>query len=221
LLLDILNKTAIARIRLSSVEVSEIDDELLEILASSPRFLHHFHLPLQAGSDKILALMKRKYNTKQFLTCVKKIYECFEDANITTDVIVGFPSEDEEDFNKSLKILAKAKISKAHVFPYSRRARTIAADLENQVSAPVKSQRVKQVEEYNKKMFVKLAKKMLKKRFNVLIESVKEDKYIGFSDNYFKVAISAIHDLTNQIVNVEIVGFDEDNLRGKLIESQG
>ena len=171
------------RIRISSIEVTELNDKFLDEQARKPKICNHLHIPLQAGSDEILKQMNRKYTLKEFSNKIKKIREIRPDISITTDVIVGFPGETEELFLKTMKTVKEFAFSKIHVFPYSVREGTKAAIMPHQVSKEEKHERSKRLIALSEELENKYAQKFLGKTLEVLIEKNNE----GFTSNYLKV----------------------------------
>ena len=206
------------RIRISSIEATEITDEFLDLLRTSPKICNHLHIPLQCGSDKILKLMNRKYNKKEFLDIIKKIRNVRGDIAISTDVIVGFPNETEDDFRESYDFCKKIEFSKIHVFPYSKRDGTVAAKMKNQVEKSVKHERSRKLNALSIKLEKEYAKKFIDKEVEVLIEEEKDGYFIGHTSNYLKVMIKG--DLKiNELVKVKIVSVNDDNIIGNVIYS--
>jgi len=175
-----------ARIRTGSFEVSVIDDSLLQVLASMPNFCPQFHLSMQSGCDRILKLMNRHYTKEQFLQKVELIRKYFPNCAITTDVIVGFPTETDQDFAETVDTIKKAKFFEMHIFPYSSRQGTVASKMK-MVDDKVKSERVKILEDINE-----IAKKdyILSQKHNVLTvltENFENDMIFGHTENYIKI----------------------------------
>ena len=133
------------RIRISSIEITELDSKFIDVLKNNKVIVNHMHIPLQSGCDKTLKEMNRKYDTKYYLDKINLIRSIRPNISITTDLIVGFPNETEEDFNNTLSFLRKVKFSKIHVFPYSRRKGTKADLMDNQIDEQTKHKRVKEV----------------------------------------------------------------------------
>ena len=152
---ELLNKLVkipnIFRIRLSSIEINEITDGILDLIKNNKIMAKHLHIPLQSGSDKILKLMNRKYNLEYFINKIELIRKEIPDISITTDLIVGFPGETEEDFKNTLDTLEKIKFTKIHTFPYSKREGTPAASMPNQIPGNIKKERVHKVLEISNK----------------------------------------------------------------------
>ncbi len=185
------------RIRLSSMEVSLINDEFLSTLKSMKNFCPHFHLSLQSGCSSVLKRMNRNYTSNEFVNAVKKIRKYFKNVAITTDIIVGFPGETEREFKQTLKTVKRAKFAYIHIFPYSRRSGTVADKLlsskSNQgffvVDGNVVKRRVKELSQLNKKMFLKFRQNQIGKKHNVLIEEFVDNCLVGHTENYVKVYI--------------------------------
>ena len=175
-----------ARIRTGSFEVSVIDDNLLQVLASMPNFCPQFHLSMQSGCDRILKLMNRHYTKEQFLQKVELIRKYFPNCAITTDVIVGFPTETDQDFAETVDTIKKAKFFEMHIFPYSSRKGTVASKMK-MVDNKVKAERVKILGDINE-----IAKKdyILSQKYNVLTvltENFENDMIFGHTENYIKI----------------------------------
>lgn len=183
--LDCLGK----RLRLSSMEDGLIDEEFMRKLAKLHNFCPHFHLSLQSGCDNVLKKMNRKYTTAQFEASVALIRKYFPLAGITTDIIVGFPTETEEDFEQTLKFVELVKFSQLHIFPYSKREGTASAKLYGDLSGTVKTERLKRLEKLGKELKVEFIKN--NKSGKVLIEEKNGDYFEGYTENYIKCYIKA------------------------------
>lgn len=171
------------RVRLSSVEVNEIDDEFINLIKNNSMFCHHFHIPLQSGSDRILKLMNRKYNKSLFIDTVHKIKNTFPDANIGSDVIVGFPGETEKYFDETEKTIYDAGLNYLHVFPYSERENTEAVKFEGVVPIAERNLRAKKLRDISESLKFNFAKNYFGKELRILTES----KNTGLTDNYLSV----------------------------------
>lgn len=203
LLKRIVKIEGLERLRISSIEITELNDEFLNVLKNNPVIVSHLHIPLQAGSDKILALMNRKYLTPYFLDKVEKIREIRPDISLTTDVIVGFPGETEEDFLDTINFCKEIKFSKIHVFPYSRRKGTKADLMDEQIPENIKKERVKRLIEVSNNLEQQYLDSFISKNVSVLIEENKNGYSIGHTGNYLKVKI--LGDIkANEIVSVKI-----------------
>lgn len=203
------------RIRLSSMEDSLVDEKFMTKLAGLKNFCPHFHLSLQSGCDNVLKKMNRKYTTEEFEKSVNLIRKYFPLAGITTDVIVGFPTETDEDFEETLKFVERVKFSQLHIFPFSMRVGTVAQKLYKDLSGTIKTSRLKRLEAVGKRL--KLDFIAQNKTGEVLIEE-KDGKYcVGYTKNYIKCYL--IEDLdVGDIVKVEIGQPFEDGALAKLIK---
>ena len=176
------------RIRISSIEITELNDKFINELKVNDKICNHLHIPIQSGSDKILKLMNRKYNIEEFKNIVNKIRNVRPDINLTTDLIVGFPEETDEDFNETYNNLIDIAFSKIHTFPYSKRDNTKAA-LMKQVDDNIKKIRVHKILELSSELEKKYYYKFINKELDVLIEEIKDNISIGHTSNYIKVII--------------------------------
>ena len=189
------------RLRLSSMEDSLIDEEFLKVLSTLKNFCPHFHLSLQSGCDNVLKKMNRHYTTDEFAGSVALIRKYFPLAGITTDIIVGFPTETEEDFEETLKFVERVKFSQLHIFPYSKRDGTAASKLYKDLSGKVKNERVKRLEELGDRLKTEFLRE--NKTGKVLIEAKNGDYFDGYTENYIKCYVSG--DLkVGEIVDVQI-----------------
>lgn len=216
LLEEIVKIDNLQRLRLSSIEITELDDKFLKILNDEKVIVSHMHIPLQAGSDEILKLMNRKYDTKYFEDKINKIRSIRPDISITTDVIVGFPGEDERLFKETYDFIKKIKFTKLHVFPYSVRHGTKAETMPNQVSEQTKKERVKKLLTLSKNLEREYLEKFVGKVVSVLIETTALES-IGHTGNYLMVKVrnKIPH---NEIVNVMIDKVNDNYLEGTLYE---
>ena len=204
------------RIRISSIEITEINDELLKELENNDKICDHLHIPLQSGVDTVLKAMNRKYNMNEYCDIIKKIRRVRPLINITTDVIVGFPTETEEDFNETLNNIEKIAFSKIHVFPYSKRDGTAAAKLKSVVTDNEKKSRSKTLIKLSDELEENYNKKFIGKKLTVLIEEVKDGVSIGHTSNYIKVIINEKLN-PNEVVKVLINKIDNNKAFGELI----
>ncbi len=199
------------RLRLSSIEINEIDDKLLDIMKNNKIMANHLHLPLQTGNDKILKLMNRRYDTKFFYDKIMKIREVRPDIAITTDVIVGFPYETDEDFNETKEFIKKVNFSGLHVFPYSKRSGTKAYDMP-QVKDSVKKERTLDLIALSNELALNYEKNFLNKDVEVIFEEKYLDKYmVGHSSNYLRVIVP--YDEKN-LKQCKLVHIDEISIEG-------
>ncbi len=191
LLEEILKVDGLKRLRLSSLEINEVSRDLLELLSKNKEvFCDHFHLPLQSGSDRVLKMMKRIYSAGTFQECVALVRTFFSEANIGTDVIVGFPGETEKDFNETMAVLESAEIGYAHVFPYSKRPGTEASKLPQDVKQADLKGRAEILRHMSREMHQKYARCFLGRSFPVLWEQDVDDegRRLGKTRNYLTVA---------------------------------
>lgn len=218
----ICHETKIERIRLSSIELKEITDELLQtIIKHQDIVAHHLHIPLQAGADNTLIRMKRKYLTKDFIKMTNKIKQLIPDMAITTDCLAGFVGETEEDFNNSLAFIKEVGFAAVHVFPYSRRKNTLADSMEGHLEPGVIHERARIMNELGQKLNRDFAKNYEGSVQKVLFEQKKDGVYLGHTSNYLEVAVSSTKDLTNQMIDVEIIGFlNETNLSSNILKGE-
>ncbi|HRR96328.1 MAG TPA: MiaB/RimO family radical SAM methylthiotransferase [Candidatus Ratteibacteria bacterium] len=190
------------RIRLSSIEAVYINETLIDFLSSLDIFCPHFHIPLQSGSDKILRLMKRNYNLSQYLKKIEVIKEKIRNVTFTTDIIVGFPSEEEDDFKQTCKAIEEINFLKVHIFPFSPREGTKAYFMGNKVDYKVKKEREKVLSYSVKKEREKVMKKFLFSSLSVLFEKKEENLWTGYSENYIPFSVISDEDIKNEIVKV-------------------
>ena len=219
LLDEICNKVNnLGRLRISSIEMTEITSKLLNVIKKHQKhFCDHFHIPLQGGCDNTLKRMHRKYNTNEYLDKINLIRSYFEDVNITTDVMTGFSGETIEDFNDSLSFIEKVSYGEMHVFPYSRRERTVAYHYDNIVDPIEKKRRVGLLLELNNKKAMEYRNKFLNKELVVLVEREKNGYYYGHTSNYLEVMFKKNNKvLVNEYCNVLITEIDYPICRGEM-----
>ena len=188
LLKKILLIDGLKRLRISSIEITELDDEFFSLL-NNDVLCDHLHIPLQCGSNKILKLMNRKYSSEEFLNIIKRIKKIRPNISITTDVIVGFPGEDDNDFKDSVKFIKKVGFSKIHVFPYSKRNGTKACYMKNHVDELEKKNRARELIALSDKLEYKYFKKYINKYEDVLIEKYENGYSYGYTSNYLYLKI--------------------------------
>ncbi|SFC98749.1 tRNA (N(6)-L-threonylcarbamoyladenosine(37)-C(2))-methylthiotransferase MtaB [Bacillus sp. UNCCL81] len=209
LLKDLETVEGLKRVRISSIEASQITDEVIEVLRHSNIVVRHLHVPLQSGSDTVLKRMRRKYTMAEFAERIEKLREVLPNCSITSDVIVGFPGESEEEFMETYNFIRDNKFSELHVFPYSKRTGTPAARMEDQVDEEIKNERVHRLIELSNQ----LAKEYASMFDGDVLEVIPEEKYtedgaegllIGYTDNYLKVVFEGTEDMIGKIVKVKI-----------------
>jgi len=202
------------RLRLSSMEDGLIDEEFMKKLSSLSNFCPHFHLSLQSGCDNVLKKMNRKYTTAQFEESVRLIRKYFPLAGITTDIIVGFPTETEEDFENTLNFVESIKFSQLHLFPYSKRNGTASAKLYGDLSGTVKAERLRKLEALGQKHRLEFIEK--NKTGRVLIEEMSKDFGEGYTENYIKCYVKGEFKV-GDIVNVELLKPFKDGALAELL----
>lgn len=213
-----LSVEGVQRVRLGSLESVEVEPRLLELMANEPRLLRHLHLPLQSGCDKILKAMHRPYNTKRFTELVEQIRAQVPDVAITTDVIVGFPGETEADFQTTLEFAKQCDFAKMHIFPYSKRKGTPAAEMPEQVDEAVKSERAARLAKVDDELHQKTLASMVGKVEEVLFEQPVDATHMeGLCGPYLRVVVPGTKEMANEIAKVKIIGIKEDFLIGELI----
>jgi len=206
------------RIRISSIEMTEITDELLEFLKENPdKICDHFHIPLQAGNDKILKRMNRKYTREEYFTKIKKIRDIFPLVNITTDVMVGFPGETNEDFLDAYNFIDSLDYGEMHVFPYSSRPNTKAFSFPDQVDNITKKFRTNELLNLNKEKAIKYRKNFVGKTLKVIVEKVENGIAYGHSSNYLNVMFPQVTAQSNDLVEVLLLDANYPIANGKEI----
>ena len=192
----------IQRIRLGSIEPLLITVEFVERLKKLEKICHHFHLSLQSGSDETLKRMNRRYTTEQFKEIVRLLRGAYSDVNLTTDIIVGFPGETDEEFNKTYQFLKEIKFYKMHIFKYSPRKGTKAAVMPNQINGDIKEERSKKLIELSDRNEIEYNKSYIGKNVEVLFEEEKDGMYKGHTQNYIMVYCQSKEKLDNKIIDV-------------------
>lgn len=208
LLVDLVEIEGLKRLRISSIETSQISDEIIDLIGSNDIIVDHLHVPLQAGCDETLKRMNRKYTTAQYLEKINKIRSYLPNIAFTTDVIVGFPGETDEEFEKTYNFIKKVNYSELHVFPYSPRKNTPAAKMANQVNDHLKHERTNQLLALSKELNRDFALKQIGKSLKVLFEKRDGDYLIGHASDYLKVKVKTEEDLIGEIVNIKIDKYD-------------
>ena len=218
-----LNKVeGINRYRISSIEPNLLTNATIDFVALSTKFMPHFHIPLQSGSNKLLKMMRRKYEKELFADRVYRIKEKMPHGCIGVDVIVGFPDETNEDFLETYQFLNELPISYLHVFTYSERQNTTAVKLENPVPKEVRSDRSKMLHILSEKKKRFFYEQHLHKTYNVLLESEQHDGFLnGFTENYIKVKVPYDSTLENTIQSIKLIAIDNENtMIGELVDGR-
>ena len=201
----------IERYRISSIEPNLITDEIIDFVKDSKKFMPHFHIPLQSGSDNVLKMMKRRYNTKLYFEKIKKIQKAIPNVCIGADVIVGFPEETDLEFNKTLNFIKDLKISYLHVFSYSERENTKAILLDNKVDKQKRAERSKMLRILSSKLQRLFYKRFENTQQKVLFEKDNKDGFVyGFTENYIKIKIPFDNNLVKNSTNVLLNEIDEN-----------
>lgn len=206
----------IERVRLGSIEPDHMSDELLKKLKAEPKFCPQFHLALQSGSDKTLKRMNRHYDTAFFSDLVDRIRKNFENASITTDIMVGFPGESEADFSESRDFLLKIGFARSHVFAYSKRSGTVAAGLPKQVEECEKTKRASLMADAARKAETNFLKTQVGRTETVLFEREADGFYEGYTANYTRVKVESKRDISGMILPVLITSAEDDFCFGKI-----
>lgn len=212
----ILEKTNVERLRISSIELNEITDEFLELLKDNKVLAEHLHLPLQAGSNHILKLMNRHYSREEFIDKILKIKEIKPNISITTDIIVGFPEETDEDFDETLDLCKEVKFAKIHAFPFSLRKGTKAESLK-QVNDSIKSERMSQILSLNTVLEEEYNKKFINTLQQVIIETQHDNYLVGHTSNYLEVYIDFKEKMIGKMVEITIFDYKNGHLFGKIM----
>lgn len=209
----------IERVRMSSLEPKTFDDNFISKLPHLNKLCRHFHLSLQSGCDETLKRMNRKYTTEEYKAVVNKLRNIFPDVGITTDIIVGFPGETEEEFEKTIKFVEEISFSSMHIFKFSPRKGTPAAKFKGQINPQVKEARSKIISSIAKINEIKFMNSFIGKSLKVLYEQ-KIDKcnncYEGLTDNYIRVISEAAYDIKGEIINTNIKSIQGDLMKGEL-----
>lgn len=221
LLEEIEKLDGIERVRIGSIEPSFFTDEVIEKIKSMKKLCPQFHLSLQSGCDATLKRMNRRYTAKEYEDAVNKIRENLKDGSITTDVIVGFPGETDKEFNETYEYLKKIKLTKTHIFKFSPRKGTKAAEMPDQVDGTVKDKRSKALIELNAKNEGDFSKSLIGRELDVLVEKEVPNKsgiYEGYTRNYVKVEIlNGNSDIIGKIIRCKIEDANEDYVIGKML----
>ena len=215
LLNEIIKIKGLKRLRISSIEATELNEDVLNILKNSNIIVDHLHIPLQAGSNEILKSMNRKYDLKYFEDKIAEIRSIRPDISITTDIIVGFPGETEELFKETLNTVKRINFSKVHVFPYSERKGTKSERLPNKIPSNIKKDYVKRLIELSKELEIEYASKFIGEELEILVEQTKDDFSYGHTSNYLNVKVKGKlpH---NELIKVKITSVDYPNVIGEI-----
>ncbi|MBI9008814.1 MAG: tRNA (N(6)-L-threonylcarbamoyladenosine(37)-C(2))-methylthiotransferase MtaB [Tenericutes bacterium] len=204
LLKDLETVEGLKRVRISSIEITELTDEVIEIIKNSKIIVNHIHIPLQGGNDKILKAMNRKYTTKEYKNFINKLRDNIKDLAVTTDIIVGFPGETDEDFLDAVQFIKEINFQELHVFPFSRRAGTVADKLNGQVNGVIKKARVHDLLELSEQLKKEHIQKQLNRLHLVIPEQMKDGLLQGHTRDYIKVCFKGDESLIGQEIPVMI-----------------
>ena len=216
LLVDLVKIKGLKRLRISSIETSQISDEIIDLIGSNEIIVDHLHVPLQAGSDATLKRMNRKYTTAEYLEKINKIRSYLPNIAFTTDVIVGFPGETDEEFEETYNFIKQVNYSELHVFPYSPRKNTPAAKMKGQVNDQIKHERANRLLQLSKELNHEFALKQIGKTLKVLFEKRDGEYLIGHAGDYLKVKVKTADNLIGEIVMIKIDKYDEI-LEGRVV----
>lgn len=202
---ELLDIKDLYRLRISSIEESEIDNDLIQLINTKDNLANHFHIPLQSGCDTVLKRMNRKYTCEQFLNKLKLIKEACPNVALTTDVIVGFPGETDEEFEQTYKFIQECGFNMLHVFPFSSREGTIASRMPNQIDPRIKKERTLRLIELSNRLWDEYTNKFVGKEVEVLIEQYDEKNHlnIGHTSNYLEVKIPDLENKVGRIIKTE------------------
>lgn len=222
LLWDLDKIEGLERIRISSIEASQIDDAMIDVLNRSSKMCRHLHIPLQAGEDSVLKRMRRKYTTAEFAEKINRLHQAMPGVAITTDVIVGFPGETEEMFESGFRFMEELKFAEMHVFPYSKRTGTPAARMDEQVDDEVKNERVHKLIDLSEKMQLAYAKQYVGQVLDVIPERDYKGApgtglVMGYTDNYIQVVFNGSESMIGKLCRVKITEAGVNECRARLV----
>lgn len=217
LLVDLTKIDGLKRLRISSIEINQVSNQIIELIKNNKIIVDHLHVPLQGGSDTLLKRMNRKYTLAEYEDKINSIKNSVPNIALTTDVIVGFPQETEEEFLETIAFIKKIGYSQLHVFPYSKRKNTPAATMEGQVDETVKNERVKTLMDLSKQLHLDYAKRFIGKTISVIFEEELSDGYLtGHSSNYLKVNAIGSPNLIGNEVKVTIEDVNSFGITGTI-----
>ncbi|MDQ0416242.1 threonylcarbamoyladenosine tRNA methylthiotransferase MtaB [Croceifilum oryzae] len=222
LLWDLDRVEGLKRIRISSIEASQVNEKVIEVLNASEKMCRHLHIPLQAGDNEVLKRMRRKYTVEEYRETIRQLHEAMPNLAITTDVIVGFPGETDEQFENGLRFVEELGMYQLHVFPYSKRTGTPAARMTDQVPENIKNERVRKFIELSKRLQLQYSKQFVGDVLEVIPERpYKEDPtsglYMGYADNYLQVAFPATEEMIGKVCKVKIDQAEADYVFGSFV----
>lgn len=218
LLKDIVKIDKLERLRISSIEITEINDDVMEVIKENNILVDHMHIPLQSGSDAVLKRMNRKYDKEYFINKIKKLRKIRPNISITTDVIVGFPGETKEEFEETIETIKKIEFTKLHVFPYSKREGTKAAIMDGQVDENIKKKRVKILLQLSKELEYNYMEKFIGQKVIFIPEMAKEEYIIGHTGNFLNVKYRGNKNDLNKDIEVKINNIEYPYCIGSTID---
>lgn len=220
---DLLNELEkidkLKRIRISSIEIKELNEKFMNTLKKSNKIVNHIHIPLQSGSDTILKAMNRRYLMNEFIDKINEIRSIRPNIAITTDVIVGFPGETDELFNETVESIKKIGFTELHVFPYSPRIGTPAATMENQVDGNVKKDRVKELIDLSEELKNKFYNSLIGTNEELLVEKYLDGYLVGHLSNYGLCKVKYDKELLNEIIKVKLINYNDSIFEGEIIKN--
>ena len=211
-----LDTLAVERIRISSIEPNLLTKEIIDFCAESKKFMPHFHIPLQSGSNKILKLMRRRYTSSQYAESISLIRQLIPDASIGVDVIVGFPGESNEDFMETFNFIESLDISYLHVFTYSERKNTDAANFKKSVDKKTRAHRSLILRRLSEKKLSDFYDQFIGTQRVVLFDSKKNNQILGYTDNYIKVIVDSTDYEVNTVHEINLLSNEKQNVHGSL-----
>ena len=211
-----LDTLAVERIRISSIEPNLLTKEIIDFCAESKKFMPHFHIPLQSGSNKILKLMRRRYTSSQYAESISLIRQLIPDASIGVDVIVGFPGESNEDFMETFNFIESLDISYLHVFTYSERKNTDAANFKKSVDKKTRAHRSLILRRLSEKKLSNFYDQFIGTQRVVLFDNKKNNQILGYTDNYIKVVVDSTDYKVNTVHEINLLSNEKQNVHGSL-----
>ena len=215
LLEKLLQLEGLERIRISSIEMNEVSDQLIELMKKDKRIAHHLHIPVQSCCDRVLKRMNRPYDMKLFMERIEQIRQEIADISISTDIIAGFADESEEEFEETLVNARKIGFSFMHVFPYSKRDKTVASKM-NQIHGTIRKKRAAQLNEMSRQMKKKYYESWLQKACEVLVETCENGMCMGHTSEYIPVMFKGNAAYIGHIVRVVIDEVNDPCCSGSL-----
>ena len=217
LLMELEKIEGLERIRISSVEIKELNDKFMNTLKNSKKIVNHIHIPLQSGSDTILKAMNRRYLMDEFYKKIEEIRSIRPNIAITTDVIVGFPGETDELFDETVDSIMKIGFAELHVFPYSRREGTPAASMTNQVDGNIKKERVRKLISLSEMLKNKYYSNLIGTTEELLVEKYIDGYLVGHLSNYGLCKVKSDKEVLNEILKVELLSYENDCFIGETV----